>query len=174
MWPQVCADTAELLYLSQDKQAIADQRKARFHQTEGDHLTLLSVYNAWKNNKFSVPWCFENFLQARTLRRAQDVRKQMLGIMDRCWRPCMTSDQTISRNWLQTLLGHVGLRQLRTKPFCTQLTKAYVAKKGLQSVVIDWLLLLRMYVCAHQDLFASCHNVAMSLFNIISSTLANV
>ena len=69
--------------LLQDKQAIADQKKAKFHQPEGDHVTLLAVYNAWKNNKFSTPWCYENFIQARTLRRAQDVRKQMLGIMDR-------------------------------------------------------------------------------------------
>lgn len=71
------------VYTRQDKQAIADQRKAKFHQPEGDHLTLLAVYNSWKNNKFSNPWCFENFVQARTLRSAQDVRKQLLGIMDR-------------------------------------------------------------------------------------------
>ena len=69
--------------LSQDKQALADQKKAKFHQAEGDHLTLLAVYNSWKNNKFSNPWCYENFIQARSLRRAQDIRKQMLGIMDR-------------------------------------------------------------------------------------------
>ena len=62
---------------------MADSRKAKFHQIEGDHVTLLAVYNAWKNNKFSSPWCFENFVQVRTLKRAQDVRKQMLGIMDR-------------------------------------------------------------------------------------------
>ena len=67
----------------QDKQAIADQKKAKFHQVEGDHLTLLAVYNGWKNNKFSNAWCYENFVQIRTLKRAQDVRKQMLGIMDR-------------------------------------------------------------------------------------------
>jgi ATP-dependent RNA helicase DHX8/PRP22 len=72
-----------VFYRPKDKQAIADQRKAKFNQPEGDHLTLLSVYNAWKNNKFSNAWCFENFIQARTLRRAQDVRKQMLGMMDR-------------------------------------------------------------------------------------------
>ncbi|KAL3308971.1 ATP-dependent RNA helicase dhx8 [Cichlidogyrus casuarinus] len=62
---------------------MADQKKAKFHQPEGDHLTLLAVYNAWKNNKFSAPWCYDNFVQARTLKRAQDVRKQLLGIMDR-------------------------------------------------------------------------------------------
>nr|CAB3237998.1 ATP-dependent RNA helicase DHX8-like [Phallusia mammillata] len=72
-----------VFYRPKEKQTLADQKKAKFHQNEGDHLTLLSVYNSWKNNKFSNPWCFENFIQARTLRRAQDVRKQMLGIMDR-------------------------------------------------------------------------------------------
>ena len=67
----------------QDKQALADQRKAKFHQPEGDHLTLLALYNAWKNSNFSNPWCFENFVQVRSLKRCQDIRKQMLGIMDR-------------------------------------------------------------------------------------------
>jgi len=72
-----------IFYRPKEKQNEADQKKARFHQPEGDHLTLLTVYNAWKNNKFSNPWCFENFVQARSMRRAQDVRKQLLGIMDR-------------------------------------------------------------------------------------------
>jgi ATP-dependent RNA helicase DHX8/PRP22 len=35
------------------------------------------VYEAWKAAKFSNPWCFENFIQARSMRRAQDVRKQV-------------------------------------------------------------------------------------------------
>ncbi|KAF1744604.1 hypothetical protein MXB_2123 [Myxobolus squamalis] len=72
-----------IFYRPKEKQAIADQKKSKFHQPEGDHITLLTVYNAWKNSKFSNPWCFENFIQARSLRRAQDIRKQMLGIMDR-------------------------------------------------------------------------------------------
>ncbi|KAJ3183797.1 DEAH-box ATP-dependent RNA helicase prp22 [Geranomyces variabilis] len=70
-------------YRPKEKQAQADAKKAKFHQPEGDHLTLLAVYNAWKASKFSNPWCYENFVQARSLRRAQDVRKQLLGIMDR-------------------------------------------------------------------------------------------
>ncbi|CDS42561.1 ATP dependent RNA helicase DHX8 [Echinococcus multilocularis] len=72
-----------VFYRPKEKTELADQRKAKFHQPEGDHLTLLAVYNAWKNNKFSAPWCYDNFVQARTLKRAQDVRKQLLGIMDR-------------------------------------------------------------------------------------------
>lgn len=72
-----------VFYRPKDKQAIADTKKAKFNQPEGDHLTLLAVYNSWKNNKFSNAWCYENFVQIRSLKRAQDVRKQLLGIMDR-------------------------------------------------------------------------------------------
>ena len=72
-----------VFYRPKDKQQFADQKKAKFNQAEGDHLTLLAVYNSWKYNKFSNPWCFDNFIQGRSLRRAQDIRQQMLGIMDR-------------------------------------------------------------------------------------------
>ena len=72
-----------IFYRPKEKQGPADQKKAKFFQPEGDHLTLLTVYEAWKANNFSSPWCFENYLQARSLRRAQDVRKQLLTIMDR-------------------------------------------------------------------------------------------
>lgn len=70
-------------YRPKEKQAQADQKKARFHQPEGDHLTSLAVYEGWKAAKFSAPWCYENFVQARAMKRAQDIRKQLLGIMDR-------------------------------------------------------------------------------------------
>lgn len=72
-----------VFYRPKEKQAQADSKKAKFHQPEGDHLTLLTVYNGWKASNYSNPWCYENFIQARSMRRAQDVRKQLLGIMDR-------------------------------------------------------------------------------------------
>jgi len=72
-----------VFYRPKEKQQLADQKKAKFNQNEGDHLTLLAVFNSWRNNKFSSAWCYENFVQQRTLKRAQDVRKQLLGIMDR-------------------------------------------------------------------------------------------
>merc|ERR1712210_163443 len=86
-----------VFYRPKEKQQVADQRKSKFHQPEGDHLTLLTVYNAWKNNKFSNAWCFENFIQARTLRRSQDVRKQMLGIMDRHKLECVSAGRNTAK-----------------------------------------------------------------------------
>ena len=72
-----------VFYRPKEKQQQADQKKAKFHDPNGDHLTLLNVYNGWKQSKFSNPWCFENFIQARNMRRAQDVRQQLVSVMDR-------------------------------------------------------------------------------------------
>ncbi|BAT86646.1 hypothetical protein VIGAN_04431800 [Vigna angularis var. angularis] len=75
--------TGNIFYRPREKQGQADQKRAKFFQPEGDHLTLLAVYEAWKAKNFSGPWCSENFVQSRSLRRVQDVRKQLLTIMDR-------------------------------------------------------------------------------------------
>lgn len=72
-----------VFYRPKEKQTQADQKKAKFHDPHGDHLTLLNVYNGWKQNKFANPWCFENFIQARSMRRAKDVRDQLVNIMQR-------------------------------------------------------------------------------------------
>lgn len=72
-----------VFYRPKDKQQQADQKKAKFHDPHGDHLTLLNVYNGWKNAKYSSAWCYENFIQARQMRRAQDVRQQLVKIMER-------------------------------------------------------------------------------------------
>lgn len=72
-----------VFYRPKEKQTQADERKAKFYQPEGDHLTLLAVFEAWKASKFSKPWCFENFIQSRSMERALDIRKQLLAIMDR-------------------------------------------------------------------------------------------
>ncbi|KAK4494365.1 hypothetical protein PRZ48_014663 [Zasmidium cellare] len=66
-----------------DKQQQADQKKARFHDPAGDHLTLLNVYNGWKNAGRNDAWCFENFIQPRNMKRAEDVRKQLVQILER-------------------------------------------------------------------------------------------
>ncbi|KAH8900130.1 helicase associated domain-containing protein [Thozetella sp. PMI_491] len=72
-----------VFYRPKEKQSVADQKKAKFHDPSGDHLTLLNVYNSWKQNGYSNPWCFENFIQARSMRRAKEIRDQIVKIMDR-------------------------------------------------------------------------------------------
>lgn len=76
-----------IFYRPKDRQAQADARRARFFHPDGDHLTLLTVWQAWAQHNFSPQWCYENFVQVRSLKRAQDVRRQLLGIMDRYRQP---------------------------------------------------------------------------------------
>lgn len=89
--------TGNIFYRPREKQATADQKRAKFFQPEGDHLTLLAVYEAWKAKNFSGPWCFENFVQSRSLRRAQDVRKQLLTIMDRYKLDVLTAGKNFTK-----------------------------------------------------------------------------
>ena len=79
-----------VFYRPKEKQQQADQKKTKFHDPHGDHLTLLNVYNGWKTSKFSSPWCFENFIQARNMKRAQDVRQQLVSIMERYKHPIIS------------------------------------------------------------------------------------
>jgi ATP-dependent RNA helicase DHX8/PRP22 len=80
----------QVFYRPKEKQAQADQKKAKFHDPSGDHLTLLNVYTSWKNNGFANAWCFENFIQARSMRRAKDVRDQIVKIMERHRHPIIS------------------------------------------------------------------------------------
>uniref|UniRef100_A0A8C1YUZ3 RNA helicase n=1 Tax=Cyprinus carpio TaxID=7962 RepID=A0A8C1YUZ3_CYPCA len=61
----------------------ADESKMRFAHIDGDHLTLLNVYHAFKQNHESVQWCYDNFVNYRSLMSADNVRQQLSRIMDR-------------------------------------------------------------------------------------------
>jgi ATP-dependent RNA helicase DHX8/PRP22 len=86
-----------VFYRPKDKQTQADQKKAKFHDPHGDHLTLLNVYNSWKQNKYANPWCFENFIQARSMRRAKDVRDQLVKIMERYKHPIVSCGRSTEK-----------------------------------------------------------------------------
>ncbi|QEU61742.1 Prp22 [Kluyveromyces lactis] len=69
-----------VFYRPKDKQQEADNRKARFHHPYGDHLTLLNVFNRWRESNYSKSFCTTNFLHERHLKRALDVRQQLFNI----------------------------------------------------------------------------------------------
>lgn len=61
----------------------ADEAKARFAHMDGDHLTLLNVYHAYKQNGEDGDWCYQNFLNLRSLKSADNVRSQLGRICSR-------------------------------------------------------------------------------------------
>ena len=64
----------------------ADEMKNLFAHPDGDHLTLLNVYHAFKGPDAQEnvrQWCHDHFLSLRSLQSADNVRKQLLRIMER-------------------------------------------------------------------------------------------
>ncbi|KAM3735164.1 hypothetical protein ACB098_10G068400 [Castanea mollissima] len=66
-----------------EAQKAADDAKAKFGHIDGDHLTLLNVYHAYKQNNEDPSWCYENFVNQRALKAADNVRQQLVRIMSR-------------------------------------------------------------------------------------------
>ena len=86
-----------VFYRPKEKQSQADQKKAEFHDPNGDHLTLLNVFNSWKQSGYSSSWCFENFILARSMRQAKDVREQLVRIMERYRQPIVSCGRETDR-----------------------------------------------------------------------------
>ncbi|KAL2002397.1 hypothetical protein VTN02DRAFT_6863 [Thermoascus thermophilus] len=64
----------------------ADEMKNLFAHPDGDHLTLLNVYHAFKGPEAQAnpkQWCHDHFLSLRSLQSADNVRLQLLRIMER-------------------------------------------------------------------------------------------
>ncbi|XP_068697159.1 pre-mRNA-splicing factor ATP-dependent RNA helicase DHX16-like [Montipora foliosa] len=72
-----------IFYRPKDKVVHADNARVNFFRSGGDHLTLLNVYDQWAETGYSTQWCFENFIQHRSMKRARDVREQLEGLMER-------------------------------------------------------------------------------------------
>ena len=73
-----------VFYRPKDKALLADAARAKFALGGGgDHFALLCVYDSWKEAGYSVAWCYENFIQAKTMKRVRDVREQFAALCER-------------------------------------------------------------------------------------------
>eukprot|EP00975_Prorocentrum_lima_P033271 6982323-Prorocentrum_lima.AAC.1 len=46
-------------------------------------MLLLRCYAEWADTDFSTQWCYENFVQYRSMNRARDVYEQLEGLCER-------------------------------------------------------------------------------------------
>lgn len=65
----------------------ADEMKSHFAHPDGDHLTLLNAYHAFKGQQNdpqgdAKQWCHQHFLSLRHLNSADNVRSQLKRIME--------------------------------------------------------------------------------------------
>ncbi|KII64605.1 putative pre-mRNA-splicing factor ATP-dependent RNA helicase DHX15 [Thelohanellus kitauei] len=67
---------------SEAKEA-SDQARMKFAHIDGDHLTMLNVYHSYKKNNEDPDWCYKNFVNFRSLQTADNVRLQLVRIMEK-------------------------------------------------------------------------------------------
>ncbi|KAJ9518720.1 hypothetical protein QJQ45_018694, partial [Haematococcus lacustris] len=75
---------ASVFYRPKDKKVFADNAHKNFSRGNvGDHLALMACYDGWAESNFSTQWCYENYVQVRSMKRARDIRDQLVGLMER-------------------------------------------------------------------------------------------
>ena len=62
-----------------DRAEESDAAREKIFIPESDHLTLLHVYQQWKNNGYRSDWCNRHFLHGKGLRKAKEVRQGRRG-----------------------------------------------------------------------------------------------
>merc|ERR1719410_3171466 len=77
------SNNASIFYRPKDKIIHADTARKNLFLPGGDHMTLLNIYNQWAETDHSTQWCFENYIQFRSMKRARDVRDQLEGLLER-------------------------------------------------------------------------------------------
>lgn len=81
-----------IFYRPKDKAVQADQARRNFVRPGGDHLQLLAVWNTWVETDYSTQWCYENFIQHRSMKKARSIREQLLNLMERTEVPLISAE----------------------------------------------------------------------------------
>ncbi|KAJ8451438.1 hypothetical protein Cgig2_017829 [Carnegiea gigantea] len=104
-----------IFYRPKDKQVHADTARMRFHEGNvGDHIALLKVYNDWKACDYGTMWCYENYVQVRSMKRARDIRDQLEGLLER-----VEIEPTSSLNDLEAIKKTITAGSLLMPSFCS-------------------------------------------------------
>lgn len=75
---------ASVFYRPKEKAIHADTARLNFARGGGgDHIALLRCYTDWASTDYNQNWCFENFVQVKSMKKARDIREQLEGLCDR-------------------------------------------------------------------------------------------
>jgi len=155
-----------LFYRPNDKKEKADSAKQKFSHIDGDHLSLLNVYHAWKQNNESTEWCFSNFINNRSLMQADSVRKQLVAIMIRLGLD-MNSTDFESSNY------YINIRKVLVEGFFMQI--AHLESSGSYLTVKDnQMVSIHPSTCLdHKPEWALYHEFVLTTQNYIR-TVTNI
>ncbi|KAF8444238.1 P-loop containing nucleoside triphosphate hydrolase protein [Terfezia claveryi] len=116
----------------------ADEAKMRFAHPDGDHLTMLNAYHAFKSEAAQpdpMAWCRENYLSYRSLTSCDNVRAQLERIM-------VKNDLLLVSTPFEDKKYYINIRRALCAGFFMQVAKrtgngkTYVTVKDNQTVLL--------------------------------------
>ncbi|ELR15775.1 DEAD/DEAH box helicase [Acanthamoeba castellanii str. Neff] len=136
-----------------DKKKQAELAHRRFHSIEGDHITLLNIYKAYQQATNKNNFCYESFINSRTIKHIQEVWRQLgdycrqLGIERKS---CGENTETIRRCLTSGFFLKAALAKIHPssvlftkKPLCVLYNQLVMTKqKYMREVVVidqNWL-----------------------------------
>ena len=72
-----------VFFRPKDRKEAADNARKAFNDPLGDHLSLLNVWKQYEESNFSSQWCLEHFIQVKSMKKARDIRDQLINLLDR-------------------------------------------------------------------------------------------
>ncbi|KHN44645.1 Putative pre-mRNA-splicing factor ATP-dependent RNA helicase DHX16 [Glycine soja] len=102
-WEEHQIGKATLKFGSKNKKQVSDDYQYVFEDQidfikasvmEGD-----KVYNSWKETNYSTQWCYENYIQVSSMKRARDIRDQLAGLLERVEIE-LTSNANVLPRWV--------------------------------------------------------------------------
>lgn len=72
-----------------------ERAKRKFSAAEGDHISMLNVYNAFQRNGQSSRWCKQHFLHYKGLCRATEIRLQLERMLQRAKVKLISCDEDV-------------------------------------------------------------------------------
>ncbi|RKF63122.1 putative pre-mRNA-splicing factor ATP-dependent RNA helicase prp43 [Erysiphe neolycopersici] len=111
----------------------ADEMKSLFTHPDGDHLTLLNVYHAFKGAEAQAnprDWCHKHYLNLRALQSADNVRQQLKRTMEKSGLELMSTDFS-DKNYF------VNIRRALVSGFFMQVAKKDSTGKHYKTIKDD-------------------------------------
>ncbi|KAK8793914.1 hypothetical protein WA171_003042 [Blastocystis sp. BT1] len=72
-----------IFFSPREEREKANVSHKRFASVYGDHLTFLNVYHAYREVNGNIQWCYDNFINPRSMKTATEIRKQLVGYCEK-------------------------------------------------------------------------------------------
>jgi pre-mRNA-splicing factor ATP-dependent RNA helicase DHX15/PRP43 len=133
-----CLNTPQLFLRPRENAKAADMAKAQFIHADSDHITLLNAYAEYDAtpDHEKKKWCWDNYINERSMVSVSNVRKQLMGIMQKLQLPIITSDRKGDGSFAYTDIRKALTAGMFMQVAFRQRTGEYLTAKDNQSVSI--------------------------------------